>query len=363
MARGIDMEIATSSAVLQGRYRIERILGEGGMGRVYLAHDMRLADRPCAIKEMIDEFIDPRKRQEANESFAREADTLARLKHPAIPAIYDRFDDHNCHYLVMEYVEGHDLEQELALDAQPMSESKVTEIARQLCDVLAYLHSFRPPIIYRDMKPSNVMITPSGRVTLIDFGIARIFKPGKVTTVGTVGFAAPEQYRGQVDPRSDIYSLGVTLHYLLTKQEFPPMTALLPVHKLRPGISPRLAGAVNRAVCLEPEKRPQTIQEFQNILLGVRAMAPTARLPRVVPDQQRLRREPGTRLTPRSTGMQRHTVTHRKRSAKDLRFKSFRLMLLTVTMAAVGFAACYLYNAGRQLDVFIRSSLAANPAP
>jgi serine/threonine-protein kinase len=352
------MEIAAAPVLLQGRYRIERVLGEGGMGRVYLAHDLRLADRPCAIKEMVDEFIDPRKRHEANESFAREADTLARLKHAAIPAIYDRFDDHNRHYLVMEHVEGHDLEQELALDAQPMPENKVTEIARQLCAVLAYLHGFTPPIIYRDMKPSNVMITPNGRVTLIDFGIARIFKPGKVTTVGTIGFAAPEQYQGRVDPRSDIYSLGVTLHYLLTKQEFPPMTNLPAVHKLRQGISPRLAGAVNRAVCLEPEKRPQTIREFQDILLGRRATAPTAQLPRLASNRETLGLKRPADAAARSTARHYPAATRRRR-----RVKGFRLVFLAATMAAAGFVVSYLYHAGPQLDALLKTKLAANPAP
>src|SRR5271169_923789 len=162
--------------VLASRYQIERMIGGGGMGMVYLAHDQRLANRPCAIKEMVDHFIDPQQRIEANEYFAREADTLAQLKHQAIPAITDRFDDQNRHYLVMEYVEGRDLEEELARNGGPLSEGLVVDVARQLCDVLAYLHGLTPPIIYRDMKPSNVMLTPKGRVVLIDFGIARLFK-------------------------------------------------------------------------------------------------------------------------------------------------------------------------------------------
>src|SRR5271166_1200213 len=109
-----------SGAVLQNRYRIERLLGGGGMGMVYLAHDQRLSNRPCAIKEMVDHFIDPAQRLEANEYFAREADTLAQLKHPAIPAITDRFDDQNRHYLVMEYVEGRNLEEEIAVRGGPL---------------------------------------------------------------------------------------------------------------------------------------------------------------------------------------------------------------------------------------------------
>src|ERR1700694_1474172 len=146
-------------ALLQNRYLIDRLIGGGGMGVVYLARDQRLANRSCAIKEMVDHFIDPQQRREANEYFAREADTLAQLKHNAIPAISDRFDDQNRHYLVMEYVEGRDLEQELAARGGPLPEGLVIDVARQLCDVLAYLHGLIPPVVYRDMKPSNVMLT------------------------------------------------------------------------------------------------------------------------------------------------------------------------------------------------------------
>src|ERR1700719_267812 len=157
--------------VLASRYQIERMLGGGGMGVVYLARDQRLANRPCAIKEMVDHFIDQQQRLEANDYFAREADTLAQLKHQAIPAITDRFDDQNRHYLVMEYIEGRNLEEEIAVRGGPLPEGLIIAIARQLCDVLGYLHGLIPPLVYRDMKPSNVMLTPRGQVVLVDFGI------------------------------------------------------------------------------------------------------------------------------------------------------------------------------------------------
>ena len=202
---GLPNEPLTSGTVLQNRYEIERLLGGGGMGMVYLARDHRLANRYCAVKEMVDHFIDQQQRIEANEYFAREADTLAQLKHSAIPAISDRFDDQNRHYLVMEYVEGRNLEEEIAARGGPLPEGLIIDIARQLCDVFAYLHGSTPPLVYRDMKPSNVMLTPKGRVVLVDFGIARLFKSArKGTMIGTLGFAPPEQYQGVVDPRSDI---------------------------------------------------------------------------------------------------------------------------------------------------------------
>jgi serine/threonine protein kinase len=263
-------EPLNSGTVLQNRYVIERLLGGGGMGMVYLAHDRRLANRSCAVKEMVDHFIDQQQRIEANEYFAREADTLAQLKHPAIPAITDRFDDQNRHYLVMEYVEGRNLEEELASRGGPLPEGLVIDIARQLCDVLAYLHGSIPPIIYRDMKPSNVMLTPKGRVVLIDFGIARLFKSArKGTMIGTLGFAPPEQYQGAVDPRSDIYSLGATLHYVITgrdPEKFPPFS-FPPVRDLRPEVSTNLAGAIDHALSYQADGRPASIQEFRDMML------------------------------------------------------------------------------------------------
>ena len=262
--------------VLQNRYAIQKLIGGGGMGMVYLARDQRLANRPCAIKEMVDHFIDQAQRIEANEYFAREADTLAQLKHQAIPAITDRFELANRHYLVMEYVEGRNLEEELAARGEPLPEGLVIDIARQLCDVLAYLHGLVPPIIYRDMKPSNVMLNPNGRVVLVDFGIARLFKAArKGTMIGTLGFAPPEQYQGQVDPRSDIYSLGATLHYVLTgrdPEKFPPFS-FPPVRDLRPGVSSNLAGAIDAALAYEMTGRPVTIQEFRDAMLYGRAIS------------------------------------------------------------------------------------------
>ncbi len=265
-----------AGTVLQGRYAIERLLGGGGMGMVYLARDQRLANRPCAIKEMVDHFIDQAQRIEANEYFAREADTLAQLKHQAIPAITDRFELANRHYLVMEYVEGRNLEEELAACGQPLPEGLVIDIARQLCDVLAYLHGLAPPIIYRDMKPSNVMLGPNGRVVLVDFGIARLFKAArKGTMIGTLGFAPPEQYQGLVDPRSDIYSLGATLHYVLTgrdPEKFPPFS-FPPVRELRPAVSSNLAGAIDAALAYEVTGRPARVQEFRDMMLYGRGLA------------------------------------------------------------------------------------------
>ena len=265
--------------VLAGRYSIERMLGGGGMGVVYLAHDQRLANRPCAIKEMVDHFIDQQQRLEANDYFAREADTLAQLKHQAIPAITDRFDAQNRHYLVMEYVEGRNLEEELAArNGDPLPEGLVIDIARQLCDVLVYLHNMTPPVVYRDMKPSNVMLTSKGRVVLVDFGIARLFKQArKGTMIGTLGFAPPEQYKGDIDPRSDIYSLAATMHYMLTARDpekFPPFS-FPKLKELRPDASNNLAAAVDAALSYNVEGRPQTVEAFRDMMLYGTGISPS----------------------------------------------------------------------------------------
>jgi serine/threonine protein kinase len=325
--------------VLQGRYAIDRLVGGGGMGMVYLARDQRLANRPCAIKEMVDHFIDQAQRIEANEYFAREADTLAQLKHQAIPAITDRFDDQNRHYLVMEYVEGRNLEEEMAARGGPLPEGLIIDVARQLCDVLAYLHGHEPPVIYRDMKPSNVMLTPKGRVVLIDFGIARLFKGArKGTMIGTLGFAPPEQYQGNVDPRSDIYSLGATLHFALTgrdPEKFPPF-AFPKVRELRAGTSANLAGAIDAALSYDANNRPATVQQFRDMMLygtglpvtgglGVSSRSGTADLSLMVADV------PPTAVLP-------------ARKPKSAARRAISFLIFCVILGGIAFGSTYLYS-------------------
>ena len=264
-----------SGTLLAGRYRVERFLAGGGMGLVYIAHDQRLAERRCAVKEIFDRFTNPEERARAIEYFHREADTLAQLNHPAIPAIFDRFGEGNCHYLVMDFIEGTNLENELADQGGSLPESRIIEIARELSDVLSYLHSFEPPIIYRDMKPGNVILTPNGRVVLIDFGIARIFTPqGKATLIGTPGFAPPEQYAGTVDQRSDVYSLGSMMHYILTGRdpEKNPPFSFPPVHSIKPEASPFLAQAIDTALAYKPEDRPESAEAFKEMFLYGRGL-------------------------------------------------------------------------------------------
>ncbi|HZY60199.1 MAG TPA: serine/threonine-protein kinase, partial [Candidatus Binataceae bacterium] len=323
-----------SGTLLQNRYLIQKLIGGGGMGVVYLAQDQRLANRPCAIKEMVDHFIDPQQRREANEYFAREADTLAQLRHQAIPAISDRFDQANRHYLVMEYVEGRNLEEEMAALGHPLDEGVTIDIARQLCEVLAYLHGFTPSIVYRDMKPSNVMLTPRGKAMLIDFGIARLFKvASKGTMIGTLGFAPPEQYQGQVDPRSDIYSLGATLHYVLTgrdPEKFPPFS-FPPTSSLRANLSPNLAGAIDRALSYTTEGRPQSVTEFRDMMLYGTGLdtAPIQVSPRS-----------GTANLTHTTIM---VEPPRRRRKSGLR-RAVGFVIFTLIMGSLAFGGTYVYT-------------------
>jgi eukaryotic-like serine/threonine-protein kinase len=214
------------NTVLLGRYDIEQVLGIGGMSTVYKARDLRFSTvaRYCAVKEMPDTAPDPRTGQLRLATFEREANMLASLSHPGIPKIYDFFPSHGRVYLVLEYIDGRDLETQLEQRMAPMQEDEVVKWGVQICDVLEYLHGHEPqPVIFRDMKPSNIIVSGEGKVTLIDFGIAKVFQSDKRgTMIGTEGYAPPEQYRGLAEPRGDLYALGATMHHLLTN--FDPRT-------------------------------------------------------------------------------------------------------------------------------------------
>lgn len=222
----VNQKQLAPETVLEGRYRIVKRIGGGGMGSVYLAYDQKFGppnDKTRrAVKEMFDFFTDPAQRQKAIEDFQREGQLLASLEHPSIPTVYDYFVNDGKYYLVMKYVPGGDLAKKLKESQEGyLDERTVTEWAIQVCDVLDYIHNQDPPVIYRDLKPANLMLddtrTPP-RVMLIDFGIARFVSPTQkgVTAIGTMGYAPPELFSGQVEPRSDLYSLGATMFHLLT---------------------------------------------------------------------------------------------------------------------------------------------------
>lgn len=261
------------NTIIGGRYRVVKPLGGGGMKLVYLAEDLRLAARRCALAEVIDNFTNSDAQRQAIEAFQREADMLARLNNEHIPRVFDRFSEQNHHYLVMEYVDGSTLEEEIKRTGGRLAEPRVIDIALQILDTLAYLHGLEPPVIYRDLKPSNVMMMANGQAKLIDFGIARHFQPQQnATMIGTQGYAPPEQYRGKVELRSDLYALGATMHHALSGRDpateapfsFPPLDTLCP------SIKPALAALVDEALAYDVEHRVQSADEFRHRLQDIR---------------------------------------------------------------------------------------------
>ena len=249
-------------------------IAQGGMGAVYQAQDKRLQDKIVAVKEMSESIIARPERKRVLESFQREAELLARLAHPNLVRVSDRFQEGERHYMVMEFIEGQTLEEMLKGRSDPFPEEQVLDWAGQLCNVLFYLHSQEPKIIYRDIKPANVMLLEgSNQVKLIDFGIARFFKMGKqkdTVEFGTDGYAPPEQYgKAQTDERSDVYALGAMLHQLLTLRE--PITRPFhfpTVRSLNPKVSRQVDVAIAEAVEADQDKRHQSMEEMQSALVG-----------------------------------------------------------------------------------------------
>jgi serine/threonine protein kinase len=267
------MAAIEANTVIGGRYRVVKPLGGGGMKMVYLAEDLRLASRPCALAEMVDSFTSPNLQQQAVASFQREADMLATLSNEHIPRVFDRFSDQNRHYLVMEYIEGVTLEQRLHEAGGRLAESEVIELAIQICQTLEYLHGLSPPVVYRDLKPSNVMLTKDGQAKLIDFGIARHFRPlSNATMIGTQGYAPPEQYRGKVEFRSDIYALGATMHHALSGRDpaLEPPFSFPPLRQAAPGVTPALGDLVDQALKYDVALRVSDATEFRERLLAIK---------------------------------------------------------------------------------------------
>jgi serine/threonine-protein kinase len=264
--------------LLVDRYKITKRIGGGGMGSVYLAEDLNLANRPVAVKEMIEMFADESARTKAIEDFKREAELLARLDHPSIPTIYQYFFDSNRgrYYLVMKYIDGGDLAARQRASGGKVDELTVAKWAMDTADVLDYIHSQNPPIIYRDLKPANLMIDArTNRVMLVDFGIARFVAPTQkgVTAIGTMGYAPPELFAGNVEARSDIYSLGATMFHLLTGQD-PQDNPLLifdfaknpKPRQINPAITPEMEDLICCAVEHKPENRFPSAAAFGEAL-------------------------------------------------------------------------------------------------
>jgi len=261
-----------SGEILEDRYKINDLLGQGGFGAVYKAIDLRL-NILCAIKESFDVS------ETATRQFRREASMLAELRHPNLPRVTDYFDLRaKGLYLVMDFIEGEDLGTKLIKNGGGFTQEQVTPWLRQICDALDYLHSHNPPIIHRDIKLQNIIVTKDNIATLVDFGLAKFYDPSRPTTMGaqggTPGFSPIEQYgQGKTDQRSDIYSLGATIYTLLTGQ-VPPESIqrvsnkipIIPIHDFNPSVSSQLEKAVRKSLWINPAKRIQTVRELIEVL-------------------------------------------------------------------------------------------------
>jgi len=268
-----------AGTVLNGRYEVVRRIGGGGMGAVYLAKDRNLGDAPRAVKEMIESHLDPAQHEKAIGDFKRESLLLTALEHPSIPTIYDYFYDEASgrFYLVMKYISGGDLASRMrAAIGGRIDEKTVAQWGMEVADVLEYLHSRPKPIIYRDLKPANLMIDGNtGRIMLIDFGIARWVSQQEkgVTAVGTMGYAPPELFSGRVQPASDVYSLGATMFHLLTGSD-PQDNPLLIFdfsknprpRQIAPSLSSEIEAILMRSVEYKPEDRFRTAGDMRNEL-------------------------------------------------------------------------------------------------
>jgi serine/threonine protein kinase len=257
--------------VIQDRYRVVEQIAQGGFGAIYRAWDLNLR-RPCALKFNLESS------PEAQKQFAREATMLANLRHLNLARVTDYFIlPGQGQYLVMDYVEGEDLQEKINQAGGALPEAQVVPWIEQVNDAISYLHSQAPPIIHRDIKPANIKITPQGVVKLVDFGIAKIYYAGQKTTIGaqavTPGYSPPEQYgKGQTDARTDIYALGATLYAAVTghtpveslqRQTGQPLPS---PHYFNPVISPHIEAAILQAMQISPDLRYQTAVEFKTAL-------------------------------------------------------------------------------------------------
>ena len=277
-----------SGDIVQNRYRIVRLLGQGGFGAVYRAWDTSL-NIPCALKENLE--VSP----EAARQFAREATLLANLHHPNLPRVTDHFSiPGQGQYLVMDLVEGEDLSAMLGHLGHPLAETDALRWTGQVCDALTHMHAQNPPVIHRDIKPKNIIITPQGRAMLVDFGIAKIYDPRLPTTTGaravSPGYSPPEQYgTGKTDARTDVYALGATLYAILTEQEPTESvqrsigTPLFPPRRLNSAIQPKTELLILKAMELSAGDRFQSTRELKTALAALIARSPASVRPVPLP--------------------------------------------------------------------------------
>jgi serine/threonine protein kinase len=239
------------------------------MGTVYLAEQRQHSNRQCVIKQLTNKYSDPYEQAEAVRLFQREALLLRQLDHPGIVRVFDSHATEDGRYfLVMDYVPGKNLEIMLQTGGI-FSSDFATHLAIQCCEVLEYLHTREMPIIYRDLKPSNLMLTPDGRIVFVDFGIARVFMPKQAATrVVTAGYSPPEQYFGKPETRSDLYSLGATMNHLVTGKRPRPLTVCMP-QMVNPEVHPQLSDLIKRLTSQTPDERPASARQVRHELYRI----------------------------------------------------------------------------------------------
>ena len=283
---GSDVRSLKTGEILRERYQIRERIGQGGAGSIYLADDLRLEGRQCALKEVeYDRLLPEKTRQEARDQFLREATILARFDHPNLPKVSDFFSSGPRDYLVMDYVPGDDL-RTIMIEARRqgafLPQDQVLGWARQLSDALAYLHGQEPSVVHRDIKPSNLKITPTGLLKLVDFGLVKIMSADQDMTItviqglGTALYTPLEQYGSDdvhTDTRSDIYSFGATFYHVLTneapvdaRRRFIQPASLVSPRQINPSIAPRTEQAVLWAMALHPDERPESIVALSRFL-------------------------------------------------------------------------------------------------
>lgn len=261
--QGAQFQLKPGTTLQGSRYVVEEVIGQGGMGHVYRVMDTHLSKRR-ALKEMIPQMGTP---EAELINYRREAEMLLTQEHPGIPQIYDWFIEYHRAYIVLQYIPGDNLERRLTNAPGYLTQEQVGEWMLQLCRIVTHLHSQRPPIIFRDIKPNNIILTPEGRIVLVDFGIAKTFVHDEEhTNVGTNGYAPPEQYKRQAEPRSDIYAIGATMHHLLTRsdprKEAPfTFTERMP-RALNAAISPQMETVIMKCLEMKADDRYQSCEEL-----------------------------------------------------------------------------------------------------
>jgi len=263
--QGNSRTLAPNTQLQNGRYVVEKILGQGGMGAAVLARDTRVSNKRVVIKELLSDESDPTQRQEDVRNFEREVETLASLDHPLIPTVTDSFQEGARYYMVQEYAPGENLEDHMERMNGPMPEKEALTYISQVLDILEYLGEQKPPIVHRDIKPANIIISARDkRARLVDFGIARAdeaknAKRKQTSALGTPGYAPPEQYQGNADARSDLYALAATLHHLVTNRDprnFPPFS-YPSARSINPQVSPELDHLLEHALAIDIKQRYQ----------------------------------------------------------------------------------------------------------